>query len=143
MGRETLPPIAIPLPGDLPPVWGGFYLLFNLMLVLVPFLACVFAVLNLRVTPEQKAQFAFAVISSGLTGLTTSWVIYLPRAVPATLRSENILEFTLVFLWAWTLLDFWRGTKATGWRPRLAAIAVALSVISLPVIMALLWLLAP
>lgn len=91
-----------------------------------PLAAFGFALVNRRRVPEARILFTSAMISSGLT-LAAGLAIWL---LPATRPDRGVTldwrGYALTFLYAWTLLDFWRGAMRTRARPRaLAAVAAA------------------
>lgn len=91
-----------------------------------PLAALGFALVNRRRVPGARALFTSAVISSGLT-LAAGLAVWLwPAARPDRVMAEDWRGYALIFLYAWTLLDFWRGAVLTRARPRgPAAVAAA------------------
>lgn len=89
-----------------------------------PLSALGFAVINLRRGTTARILFTSAAISAGLT-LAAGLAVWLwPAARPDRTMAQDWRGYLLVFLYAWTLLDFWRGALLTRARPRgLAAVA--------------------
>lgn len=104
----------------------------TLAIILIPVSALLFAALNLKSRSDNRVLFITATISAALTSLMMLTAFLAPRWVPDVLRVSDMLGFTIVFLYAWTLLDFWRGARRSGLRPRWAGCAVLLSIIATP-----------
>lgn len=87
-----------------------------------PMAALLFAAANLQHGGRPAPLFASALVSSGLALLLGLAASFLPGA----LLVPDWRGFLLVFVYAWALLDFWRGARLSSARPRLPAAAAAL-----------------
>jgi hypothetical protein len=86
--------------------------------LLFPLAVFVFAAINLRRGASARFLFSSALISSGLA-LAAGLAVWLwPAARPDRAVAQDWRGFVLVFLYAWVLLDFGRGARLTGLRPR-------------------------
>ena len=117
----------------LSPTILGWSWAFQLTLCLIPVLAFVFAAHHLRHQPSHRVLFLTALLSSGVTSLAMIWLLLLPWRMPAAVAETDIGWFAMTFLYVWTVLDFWRGGRVTGFRPRGLTAALALAVLLLPV----------
>jgi hypothetical protein len=83
-----------------------------------PVAAFVFAAINMRRGSEARLLFTSALLSSGLSLIAGLMVTSLPGAFLGHTLAADWRSFLLIFLYAWALLDFWRGARETGARPR-------------------------
>jgi hypothetical protein len=99
-----------------------------------PVAAFVFAAINMRRGSEARLLFTSALLSSGLSLIAGLMVTFLPGAFPGRTLAGDWGSFLLIFLYAWALLDFWRGARETGARPRgpatVAGICLAAAVVA-------------
>jgi hypothetical protein len=91
-----------------------------------PAAAFVFAAANLRRGRQARPLFVSALLSSGLSLIAGVMVTFLPGARLDRTMAGDWRSFLLIFLYAWALLDFWRGARITGARPRAPAFAAGL-----------------
>ena len=99
-----------------------------------PVAAFVFAAINMRRGSEARLLFASALLSSGLSLFAGLFVTFLPGVFLGPSMAADWRGFLLIFLYAWALLDFWRGARETGARPRgpasVAGICLAAAVVA-------------
>jgi hypothetical protein len=101
--------------------------LFGLVFPLAVF---VFSAINLRRGSEARVLFVSAMISSGVALLSGLLIWLLPAARPQPSAAQDWRGFALVFVYAWALLDFWRGARLTRARPRGPAAVAALCLVA-------------
>ena len=94
--------------------------------LLFPLAVLAFAAINLRRGTSARVLFVSALVSSGLALAAGLAVWLVPAARPDRAIAQDWRGFLLVFVYAWVLLDFGRGARLTGLRPRLPAGVAAL-----------------
>lgn len=103
----------------------------SLLLILTPACAFAFARANLRANPSERVLFGSAMVSSGATTLWMTVLALFPGLTQVQVLQTTVLPFATLFFWAWTLLDFIRGVRAVGLRPRRWAVsAIVLGVLA-------------
>jgi hypothetical protein len=103
-----------------------------------PLAALAFAAANLRTGAGARPLFLSAAVSSTLALVAGIAVWLLPVARPGHALAQDWRSVALMFLYAWALLDFWRGARLTGARPRVPALiagfCLAWTVLAVPII---------
>ncbi|NKX45883.1 hypothetical protein [Roseicyclus persicicus] len=101
--------------------------------LLFPLAALVFAAVNLRRGTPARVLFGSALVSSALALVAGLVLTLLPGLRPEEAAGQDWQGYAITFVYAWALLDFWRGARLTGARPRAPALvaAVALAAVAL------------
>ena len=96
-----------------------------------PLAALVFALANLRGGAEARILFGSAATSAALALMAGLALAVLPGLMrPEDAGGLHWQSYAIPFVYAWALLDFWRGARLTGARPRIPAIVAGVACVA-------------